>query len=226
MTSEKFFLIFIAISAAVHTAILFFPGGMKKLNLDKLKREVEVSYLKIPAQKKETQATLEEKKESFLKSTHKALAKKAPPPFINKEVILKKDKKSLFEKLPFTKPAFVRPNVIAVKKKVTLPPIVDIDKINNPSYISYYQIVREKIRRAAYNNYLRSETGQVYCSFVIASDGNLLQARLVKDKSSANAFLKENALKSIKDASPFPVFPEELGYSQLSFNVIISFEIE
>jgi len=34
------------------------------------------------------------------------------------------------------------------------------------------------------------------------------------------------AEKSIFDASPFPAFPKDLDYPELSFNVIISFQIE
>jgi outer membrane biosynthesis protein TonB len=48
----------------------------------------------------------------------------------------------------------------------------------------------------------------------------------VEEKSSADVYLTEIALKSVNDASPFPKFPTELDYFQLSFNVIISFEIE
>jgi TonB family protein len=114
---------------------------------------------------------------------------------------------------------------MAIKKRISLPAI-EMAKIDNPSYISYYQIVREKIRRSAYQNYVHSETGEVYISFIISNDGYILGVHLVEEKTSANDYLKNVALRSVKEASPFPNFPKELDYPQLSFNIIISFEIE
>jgi TonB family protein len=103
---------------------------------------------------------------------------------------------------------------------------MDLDKINNPSYIGYYQIVREKIKRSAYQNYTGTEIGEVTVSFIVSSDGYLRDLRLVEEKSSSTEYLRETALRSIKDASPFPEFPKELDYPQLSFNLAITFEIE
>jgi TonB family protein len=125
----------------------------------------------------------------------------------------------------FSKPAFINSQALAIKKKITLP-VIESAKIDNPSYISYYQIVREKIRRSAYQNYMHNETGEVYVSFIISNDGLIKDVRLAEDKTSVNSYLKNIALKSIRDASPFPNFPKELDYPQLSFNIIISFEIE
>ena len=127
--------------------------------------------------------------------------------------------------LGFSKPIFASSEITAIKKKITLPAI-EMAKIDNPSYISYYQIVREKIRRSAYQNYTRNETGEVYVSFIISNDGYIKDVRLADEKTTANDYLKNIALRSIRDASPFPNFPKELDYPQLSFNIIISFEIE
>jgi len=66
----------------------------------------------------------------------------------------------------------------------------------------------------------------VYLSFVISRDGSLEEARMVQERSSPNTYLQDTALKSIKEASPFPAFPKELEYPRLSFNVVISFEVE
>jgi TonB family protein len=127
--------------------------------------------------------------------------------------------------LEFSKPIFTNPEMTAFKKKISLPAI-EMAKIDNPSYISYYQIVREKIRRSAYQNYTHNETGEVYVSFIISNDGYLKDVHLVEEKTTVNDYLKDIALRSIRDASPFPNFPKELDYPQLSFNIIISFEIE
>ena len=92
--------------------------------------------------------------------------------------------------------------------------------------MNYYQLVREKIRRCAYQNYSRTDTGEVYLTFIINSDGSLKDIRLVEEKSSAAGYLKDIALQSVKDASPFPPFSKELDYPKLTFNVVISFAIE
>jgi len=229
MLSDKTFSITLILSIITHGVILFQSPNLNILPKDKKETILEVRYVKSP---QETQATKEypkttlPKKEPFLKLSSKITATKiTPPPFIDREGIFKKSKESISKEYVFTKPAFAKPDIIAVKKKITLPPI-DLDKINNPSYISYYQIVREKIRRAAYQNYTRAEIGEAYLSFVISSDGSLKAVQLIEEKSSPSPYLREIALRSIKEASPFPNFPKELDYPHLSFNVVISFEIE
>ncbi len=124
-----------------------------------------------------------------------------------------------------TKSYLKKPEIVSVKKKISFLS-VDKEKTHNPTYTSYYQVVREKIKHAAYQGYTRTEMGEVYLSFVISSDGDLKQMRIVDEKSSFSPYLRDIALKSVKHAGPFPKFPKELDYPQLSFNVIVSFEIE
>ncbi len=216
MFADRAFLVILLISALVHGAILMHNPNFNILPPKSKEQKIEISYLQ------QEQAKI--KKEHFLKLSSLLAMKRNPPPFINKDDLGKNTAVARRE-LGFTKPAFSKPDIIAIKKKVSLPP-VGLEKINNPSYISYYQIVREKIRRAAYQNYSSSEEGEVYLSFIISTDGRLQEVRLVEEKSSPKPYLREIALSSIKDASPFPNFPKELDYPQLSFNVIISFEIE
>jgi len=228
MFSERVFQITLLISLITHGVILFQNPNLNPFPAHKQEQKLEVSYVKPP---KETEATLKTQrptnKEPFLKLSSKITAdKRIPPPFIDKESIFKGDNKMFSRRdIAFSKPAFIKPEIIAIKKKITLPPI-DTTKINNPSYISYYQIVREKIKRAAYQNYTGREVGEVTISFAISNNGYLKDLRLIEEKSSSTAYLREVALKSIKDASPFPNFPKELDYPQLSFNLTITFEIE
>jgi len=150
---------------------------------------------------------------------------RVPPPYVDREKMLK-DAKALSERSPeLAKPVFASPDTLLIKRKVNLPKI-DMARIKNPSYISYYQLVREKIRRSAYQNYAHNQTGEVYLSFIISSDGYVRDVRLLEAKSDAGDYLKKVAIRSVRDASPFPNFPKELDYPQLSFNIIISFEIE
>lgn len=229
MFSDKVFQIAFLISLITHGVILFQNPNLN-LNLfhtNKKEQALEVSYIKSPPQPKEYQKAPAAKKEPLLKLSSKITIAKTtpPPPFTEKENIFLKNKEIISPNPVFNKPAFIKPDIIAIKKKITLPPI-DADKINSPFYISYYQIVREKIRRAAYQNYSRVEVGEAYLCFIVSSDGSLKEMRLVEEKSSPNPYLRDVALRSIKEASPFPSFPKELSYPQLSFNVIISFEVE
>ena len=190
-------------------------------------KKIEINYIKPlrPVKQEAKRANLTHN-EPFLKLSSKiTLDKRIPPPFINREEVSKSATQVMRKELSFEKPALIKPDTIAIKKKITLPALA-LDKISNPSYISYYQIVREKIRRAAYQNYNRSETGNVYITFIISDAGYLKDVRLVEEKSQATPYLKDIALASVRTASPFPRFPKELDYSQLSFNVVISFEVE
>jgi TonB family protein len=226
MYSDRVFQIALLISVITHGVILVQNSHLKLFATKKIEQKLEVSYIKNLQELKIEPIIAPPKKESFMKSSSKIMAQKSiPPPFIDKENIFRNSKEILSQKYTFNKPSFIKPDIIAIRKKITLPPI-GLDKINNPTYISYYQIVREKIRRAAYQNYNRAEVGEEYLSFAILSDGSLKEVQLVQEKSSPSAYLREIALRSIKEASAFPNFPKELDYPQLSFNVVISFEIE
>jgi TonB family protein len=216
MFSDRTFQVALIISVIAH-GVLFIQNSNLSIFTDyKKQQQLVISYIKQLQETKVSPKTARPQKDEFLKLPSKITANKiAPPPFVDKEKISP----------TFIKPELAKSDVLAVQKKITLPPL-DLDKINNPSYISYYQIVREKIRRAAYRNYVRNEIGEVYLSFIISRDGYLREVRLSEDRSSGTAYLKDVALRSIKEASPFPDFPKELDYYQLSFNVIISFEIQ
>lgn len=219
-SDNKVFQIALFISIAAHGFIFFQNPNLSSFNRQQKEEKIpaEVRYLKPAKELRPMLKTTELRREPFLKLPAKITVNKTNlPPGMSKEFIP--------PELSFNKPAFIKPEIIAVKKKITLAP-TDIDKINSPSYISHSQIVREKIKRALYQNYNRMETGQVYLSFVLSNNGNLKEVRMTEEKSTASEYLREIAVRSLRDASPFPNFPKELDYGQLSFNVIISFEIE
>jgi len=227
MFSNNLFRTAFLVSLIAHGIILAQNPNFNIFPPSKPAQKMEVSYLKHIQENKEQPPVLRSlNKEPFLKMSAKITAdKRTPPPFIDKDKLFSKTRTINSRQGLFTKPEFTKPDIIAVKKKITLPAI-DTNRISNPSYISYYQIVREKIRRAAYQNYTRTETGEVYLSFVISNIGDIKEIRTVEEKSSPIQYLREIALRSINDAAPFPNFPKELDYPQLSFNVVISFEIE
>lgn len=229
MSSNKVFKIAFLISALTHGVMLFANPGLPFFGPGKKHLSLKVNYIKALQEiKSPLKITPPKKKASPRYPPLPGMLKEdlpAPPPFIDKEPPFKKSAKIPSREPGFSKPAFMKPDTFSVKKIITLP-AVETEKITNPSYLNYYQFVREKIRRAAYQNYGRSQEGEVYLSFIVLKEGSLKDVRLVEQKSSLNPYLRGVALKSIKDASPFPVFPRDLDYPQLSFNVIISFQIE
>jgi len=250
MISDRLLKVTLLISLFIHGAIILPRANFNPFTPAPKAQEIAVRYIKEnPAVKSPARNFTESGRqklmpasEPFLKLDSKMITgtKRAPLPYIEPEDSSAGPKASQVHKLGssgsatnsqihkptgFSKPTFMNSQVLAIKKKISLPAI-EMAKINNPSYISYYQIVREKIRRSAYQNYTHNETGEVYISFIITNDGYIKDVRLAEEKTMANDYLKNIALRSIKDASPFPNFPKELDYPQLSFNIIISFEIE
>lgn len=221
---KKVFIFALAASLCLHAAVFFQTSGFN-LNFRDRKKEqaIEVNYVKKALEeernyrKQQIRPALQQKQEFFELPPRITADNRLPPSYGTRQNISSKN--------VFDKPAFARPDIVAAKRKISLP-AVDIEKGSSPSYISYYQVVREKIRRAAYRNYSRTEVGEAYLSFIITNDGKLEDVVLIDDKSSASRYLKEVALRSVYQAAPFPNFPKQLDYAQLSFKVVISFEIE
>ncbi|MDP2928124.1 MAG: energy transducer TonB [Candidatus Omnitrophota bacterium] len=234
MVSDRILRVTFAISLLTHGAILLQSPNLNPFSPPPKKQTIEVRYIKENPQTKPLLKSLAKpdsgsrvfKSDPFLNLDAKiGSGSRVPPPYVERENVFKGSKVMLNKPPDFAKPTFINSQVLAIKKKITLPTI-EMAKIDNPSYISYYQIVREKIRRSAYQNYTHNEIGEVYVSFVISNDGYIKDVRLVEERSAVNDYLRDIALRSVKDASPFPNFPKELDYPQLSFNIIISFEIE
>jgi len=228
MNPDKFFRTAIIISALAHvTFIAVHLPSLNFLRFNRPKQEIKVTYIKIPQQqdlqpkKSAGRAPLITRIPAKVTADNKSML----APLKQSENFLKKSAGFAARQPSIVKPFALKPDIIPIKKKITLPP-VETTKMSNPSYISYYQLVREKIRRSAYQNYSRTETGDIFLTFVIAQNGSLRDIRLIEDKSTPSYYLRDIAARSIRAAAPFPVFPKELDYPQLSFNVIISFEIE
>ncbi len=92
-------------------------------------------------------------------------------------------------------------------------------------YVSYYQIVRDRIRRELNENYRNpSEEGDVYLEFAIDKDGYLVDYRIDRSRSTPSAGLIKKAQTGLKRALPFPPPPEGLREGRISFNVMVSFK--
>lgn len=225
MFSNKVFLAAFAVSLVFHGVLLLQHTNFSAWNRKDNNKILELSYVKKAKDDEAGQRDLPNKREQLLSAQSRPRLQKIPLPeaLNNIKDSAAADKKISLDKL-FDKPLFAKSDVIAVKRKITLQP--DKIEINNPAYLNHSQMVREKIKRALYQNYSGTDTGQVNLVFVLTKEGVLKDVRVVDEASVLNPYLKEIVLRSIKDAAPFPNFPKELDYPQLSFNVVISFEIE
>ena len=233
MFFDKVFRITFLISLFTHGVVLLQAANLIPFFSTSKKQDMEVHYIKANLQLESlpkifSKVTLQRSlpsPEPILKLDSQFITgSKVPPSYIEKSNAYQEGAFS-DKSLGIPKPTFANSNLIAIKRKITLPPI-EMAKIDNPSYITYYQIVREKIRRSAYQNYTHNDTGEVYISFIISNDGFVQDVRIIEEKTTTNNYLESVALRSVKNASPFPNFPKELDYTQLSFNIIISFETE
>lgn len=118
-----------------------------------------------------------------------------------------------------------------MKKTEKIPPVIDeaqarvreVKPARSLSRDDYYRLVREEIFGIVRENYPRSDImGDVYISFDIAADGSLAsEPRII---SSADETLEMLAIKSVKEAAPFPPFPESMQASVETFKVLISYK--
>ena len=97
--------------------------------------------------------------------------------------------------------------------------------LKHPLFLTYYEGIREKIRRAAKQRYRGERTsGDVSLGFTLFSNGVLKEVKVLQENSLRNPALRTMAVQSILDASPFPPLPTLLKKDQLSFVVVLTFE--
>lgn len=225
MNRDRAFNIFLIISLAAHAVLLAsIPILNPSLNKKTL-QNIEITYRKVASENKEKIIASAERITPQVKKVDPFSLAKKPPPAYAELVNIPKFEEGLIIKPPVYKKdnwLSVRPKKIMLSEPISLK-----EKLpKNPIYLTYYRVIREKIRRYAYYNYNRDYAGDVYISFAILKDGNLKWLEVVDEKSSPDSYLKEIAARSIKDASPFAPIPQELDYAELSFSIIIAFELD
>ncbi|MDD4879551.1 MAG: secretin N-terminal domain-containing protein [Candidatus Omnitrophica bacterium] len=105
------------------------------------------------------------------------------------------------------------------------------------SYSDYYVSVRDRIVNAdLYNQTVRSKilntalksmpqeklTGSAIVAFSLSDDGSLSGEPVMVNK--VEPALAGLAIKSVKDSTPFPPFPKDLGKGTKAFKITLSFE--
>jgi TonB family protein len=92
-------------------------------------------------------------------------------------------------------------------------------------YVSYYQLIREKIRNRLKDNhrtYYRE--GDVRLIFTLKSDGSLASVEVDELGSVNNQTLFDIAVRSVREAAPFPPFPKALSLPKMSFDLMVTFK--
>ncbi|NQT33099.1 MAG: energy transducer TonB [Candidatus Omnitrophica bacterium] len=87
--------------------------------------------------------------------------------------------------------------------------------------LSYYNIIREKIRAQLHFNASGYKLSDITLLFILSPDGNL--KRLESAGSDADPQAKRRVLRAVRGAQPFPEFPAELGTSPIKFSLTVQF---
>lgn len=227
MQNKLFYGCFI-ISCLIHFSIIKSLASKRVIAPPKKVQQIEVTYQKMASVKVEKQKPVIEKevksiKEKPLQKDVK-LIKKTNEKFsvFDKEV---KDISKFSKKVSLDKKRTPDIKTLDLDRKISVD-LVRSEKITNPRYISYNQTLRQRIRNKAYS-YFDLEgfnEGEVYVSFIVNSAGELEGINIIDEKTSAGEYVRSVGLRSVKDSAPFPPFPKDLAYPQLTFNIIISFK--
>ena len=117
-----------------------------------------------------------------------------------------------------------RRRTMEVSRRVSIVPIKS-EKINNPVYAAYNEMVRERIKEKVYENYDRMERGSVYLTFLLNEHGVLEAAKIIPEKTDASGHLQEIAIRSLREASPFPPFLKGMNLTEYPFNIEIQYQV-
>ena len=126
--------------------------------------------------------------------------------------------------LPMYERPVERVSLIKTKRVVSIPQLKS-EKMNNPVYAAYSQMVRERIKKKVYQNFSQMESGIVYLTFVVGANGVIKDSQIIDQKTVATQKLMEVSLRSLKDAGPFPPFPKGMNLPDYTFNIEIQYQV-
>lgn len=96
----------------------------------------------------------------------------------------------------------------------------EVESLSTPS--QYYSLVADKIKSLASFEPHRGRVGEIKMEFTLSRNGSLVgDPRIIE---SSNPSLDKLALKAVKEASPFPPFPQALGRKEEIFRINLSYE--
>jgi len=117
-----------------------------------------------------------------------------------------------------------RHTTMQLSRRVSIAPI-ESEKINNPAYSAYSEMVRSRIKEKVYQNYDKMEKGSVYLTFILDDHGVLKVAKIITEKTDAPGHLQDISLRSLQEASPFPNFLKGMTLPEYTFNIEIQYQV-
>ncbi|MDD5614120.1 MAG: TonB family protein [Candidatus Omnitrophica bacterium] len=93
------------------------------------------------------------------------------------------------------------------------------------SVLDYYSSIREEIKKRAFYYKPQEGIGAVTVIFGIDSGGIIRNLVVDELRSTDRKALRSAALKSVKQASPFAHFPDEIKSDFITFSITIEFEL-
>lgn len=138
-------------------------------------------------------------------------------------VSLVKDRQNLpFGMLFERKPDHMQ--AMELSHKMFMTPI-NSEKINNPVYAAYQNMVRDRIKQKIYMNADRMESGSVELTFLIGADGELKDAKIIPEKTNASEHLQGIAMRSLQEASPFPAFLKGMNQPEYPLSIEVQYQV-
>ena len=99
-----------------------------------------------------------------------------------------------------------------------------ITKVSSNKLVNseYSTLIANKIKALASFERTTAEKGEVKLGFTIGQEGKLVDGPFVLE--SNNALLNEPAMKTVKEASPFPPLPKEMDKNNETFKIGLDYE--
>ena len=189
------------LSLSMHLSVISFGSFLNVKKAERVKGEIEVNY-----------TISEDVQKEFIEK---------PMLVIPKKYDLKKDKvkikKSEHENITAVKPSFSEDGILPEEK-------INKKETAQEEYIQYYELIRQSIKKSAMDHNDSGISGTVQICFVLAKNGTLKELEITGEKEMERSKLKKTAALIIKNASPFPPFPESVKSNELTFQVAIVFK--
>lgn len=207
---KNYWSISLGISFVIHSA--FFAGGVLPFfgnNIILNKKEIKEVRINVQEIKKKILP------DSILRTAKLEQPKSPPPPYIKN--IMRKLMGDDSEAASLNKPKIIEKSM----NRIIITENLENAKLKRvPSYMNYYNGLRSKLESICRKNYTGESSGEVLLNFTLSRDGKLAN---VRGKGTSQALL-DLAMKSLKEAAPFSVFPPELKEQTCPFDVSITFK--
>lgn len=222
MFTDRVMRIAFLLSMIGHLLVLGAPFGiMSNLQIEKEPEDIELVYVEIIktpllpkidvlGEKKKLEEVTKEQKQQF-----------------ETELKAQPNKIEVVQEL---KPDFKKPIEEVALKKMELESVKEKVKILNPAneaMLRYQDMVKQRIEEVRkYPSWAKRQEieGEVYINFIVLSNGLSRDIKIIR--SSGSKILDEEAVETVKRASPFPSIPKEISNSWVQMEVFIVFRLK